>query len=52
MDAYESNGGGLVSVLWETGLGSCLIIVIGCAAAFRGITAKEKPAVAAAGQNI
>lgn len=35
-----------------TGLGSCIVLILGCVAAARAIIpAKKKPAVAAAGQN-
>lgn len=42
-----------MNVLWETGFGSCLVIIIGCAAAAKAIIpTKKKPEVAASGQNI
>lgn len=41
-----------MSILWETGLGSCIVLILGCVAATLSIiSAKKKPEVAASGQT-
>ena len=42
-----------MSILSETGLGSCIVIILGCVAAARAIyPAKKKPGAATPGQDI
>lgn len=49
----QARGGVIVSVLWETGLGSCLIIIIGIGAAVTAIMPpkSKKPGAVTPGQT-
>lgn len=41
-----------MSVLWETGLGSCIVLILGCVAATLSIvSAKKKPGAVTPGQT-